>query len=80
MPLKRCKRLLLASSLLLLASCKSGPMVPVCSSYPEEGGFRCIDEHQKSFFIKYEDSKGMVALKTEWLAAIIDYWRSVCGN
>lgn len=55
-------------------------MVPVCSSYPEEGGFRCIDEHQKSFFIKYEDSKGMVALKTEWLAAIIDYWRSVCGN
>jgi hypothetical protein len=75
------KLLLLASSLLLaLSACSTGPVVPICSSYPEQGGFRCVDAQQKSFFIAYKDSKGLVAMKPEDLQVLIDYWRAQCGN
>lgn len=38
---------------LFVISCGKGPIVDVCLSYPDHGGFICVDQNQKPYFIPY---------------------------
>lgn len=56
------KTILLTAFALLSASCGgSGPEVDVCLSFPEKGGFICVDRKQKPYFKDYKETLKYVA-------------------
>ena len=76
----RFKTLLLASSLLALSACNGGPKVRVCISDPKAGGFQCVDENKKPFFVPYTESDKMIAFYPQDFQSVVDYWESQCQN
>ncbi len=53
-------------------SCKNGPLVSVCLSYPVQNGFICVDKAQKPFFVKYADSTKFVAFSPDDAQLLIE--------
>lgn len=67
------------SAFLAVASCGSGPKVPVCIS-DGSAGLDCVDYKKKEYFVPFEKTQNWVVFSPDDFKTLLNYYKVKCSQ